>query len=107
MVPEATSEGSQRLSIETTMSFEDVLELIHETIGCVSVVQKPTLAYKLSTVGQKSAAINLRTENDWGGLVTDVTAKAKTKKDVSVVISVFPDNVSPPIFSSTIFSPQN
>ncbi|KAJ7933350.1 hypothetical protein B0H13DRAFT_2507005 [Mycena leptocephala] len=81
MVPEATSEGSQRLSIETTMSFEDVLELIHETIGCVSVVQKPTLAYKLSTVGQKSAAINLRTENDWGGLVTDVTAKAKTKKD--------------------------
>ncbi|KAJ7708240.1 hypothetical protein B0H17DRAFT_1125009 [Mycena rosella] len=30
----ATSEGSQRLSIETTMSFEDALELIHETIGC-------------------------------------------------------------------------
>ncbi|KAJ6474919.1 hypothetical protein C8R45DRAFT_935453 [Mycena sanguinolenta] len=67
MVPEATSEGSQRLSIKTTMSFEDALELIHETIGCVSV-------------------------DDWGGLVTDVTAKAKTKKDVSVVISVFPDN---------------
>lgn len=107
MVPEATSEGSQRLSIKTTMSFEDALELIHETIGCVSVVQKPTLAYKLSTAIQKSATINLRTENDWGGLVTDVTAKAKTKKDVSVVISVFPDNVSPPIFSSATFSPQN
>ncbi|KAJ7832875.1 hypothetical protein B0H14DRAFT_3871832 [Mycena olivaceomarginata] len=92
MVPEATSEGSQRLPVHPTISFEDALELIHETIGCVSVVQKPTLAYKLSTAIQKSAAINLRTENDWSGLVTDVTAKAKTKKDVSVIISVFPEN---------------
>ncbi|KAF8143233.1 hypothetical protein K438DRAFT_1945901 [Mycena galopus ATCC 62051] len=92
MVPEATSEGSQRLSINTTMSFEDALELIHETIGCVSVAQKPTLAYKLSTAIQKSATINLRTKNDWSGLVTDVMAKAKTKKDVSIVISGFPDN---------------
>ncbi|KAJ7844722.1 hypothetical protein B0H14DRAFT_2585033 [Mycena olivaceomarginata] len=49
MVPEATSEGSQRLSMLTMTSFEDTLELIHEPIGCVSVVQKPTLAYKLST----------------------------------------------------------
>ncbi|KAJ7330469.1 hypothetical protein DFH08DRAFT_940360 [Mycena albidolilacea] len=74
MVPEATSEGSQCLSIKTTILFEDALKLIHETIGCVSVVQKPTLTERL------------------GGLVTDVTAKAKTKKDVSIVISVFPDN---------------
>jgi hypothetical protein len=95
MVPEATSEGSQRLPVHPTISFEDALELIHETIGCVSVVQKPTLAYKLSTAIQKSAAINLRTENDWSGLVTDVMAKAKTKKDVSVIISVFPENISP------------
>ncbi|KAF7358133.1 hypothetical protein MVEN_00861400 [Mycena venus] len=92
MVSEATSEGSQRLSIETVTSFEDTLKLIHETIGCVSVVQKPTLAYKLSTANQKSASINLRTNQDWEGLVTDVKAKMKTKKDVSVVISVFPDN---------------
>ncbi|KAJ7849681.1 hypothetical protein B0H14DRAFT_3866837 [Mycena olivaceomarginata] len=34
MVPEATSEGSQRLPIQATISFEDALELIHETIGC-------------------------------------------------------------------------
>ncbi|KAJ7898004.1 hypothetical protein B0H14DRAFT_3581629 [Mycena olivaceomarginata] len=81
MVPEAMSEGSQRLPVHPTISFEDTLELIHETIGCVSVVQKPTLAYKLLTAIQKSAAINLRTENDWSGLVTDVMAKAKTKKD--------------------------
>ncbi|KAJ7355350.1 hypothetical protein DFH08DRAFT_1052210, partial [Mycena albidolilacea] len=78
---------SQRFPVHPTISFEDALELIHETIGCVSVVQKPTLAYKLSTAIQKSTAINLRTENDWSGLVTDVTAKAKTKKDVSVIIS--------------------
>ncbi|KAJ7346310.1 hypothetical protein DFH08DRAFT_810142 [Mycena albidolilacea] len=81
MVPEATSEGRQRLPVHPMISFEDALELIHETIGCVSVVQKPTLAYKLSTAIQKSTAINLHTENDWSGLVTNVRAKAKTKKD--------------------------
>ncbi|KAJ7824727.1 hypothetical protein B0H14DRAFT_2597008 [Mycena olivaceomarginata] len=58
MVPEATSEGSQRLAIQATISFEDALELIHETIGCVSVVQKPTAnqnpqqpIFALSTTG--------------------------------------------------------
>ncbi|KAJ7210059.1 hypothetical protein GGX14DRAFT_394859 [Mycena pura] len=63
----ATFEGSQRLSIDTTMLFENALKLIHETIGCVSVVQKPTLAlsYKHATAIQKSTPINLRTENDW------------------------------------------
>ncbi|KAJ7323261.1 hypothetical protein DFH08DRAFT_817833 [Mycena albidolilacea] len=71
VAPEATSEGSQRLAIQATILFEDVLELIHETIGCVSVVQKLTLAYKLSTANQKSATINLRSVNDWDGLVTD------------------------------------
>ncbi|KAJ7202098.1 hypothetical protein GGX14DRAFT_399671 [Mycena pura] len=44
MVPKAHPRATSA-SIETTMSFEDALELIHETIGCVSVVQKPTLAY--------------------------------------------------------------
>ncbi|KAJ7845855.1 hypothetical protein B0H14DRAFT_3682591 [Mycena olivaceomarginata] len=60
MVPEATSEGSQRLAIQATISFEDALELIHETIGCVSVVQKPT-------ANQKSATTNLRTIDNWDG----------------------------------------
>jgi hypothetical protein len=60
MVPEATSEGSQWLAIQATISFEDALELIHETIGCVSVVQKPT-------ANQKSATTNLRTIDDWDG----------------------------------------
>jgi hypothetical protein len=80
MVPEATSEASQCLSIKTTISFEDALKLIHETIGCVSMVQKPTFAYKLLTAIQKSATINLRTEKDWGGLVTDVKAKTKLRR---------------------------
>jgi hypothetical protein len=61
------------------------------------------------TAIQKSVAINLCTENDWSGLVTDVMAKAKTKKDVSVIISVFPENVSPrpSIFWSAMFLPHN
>jgi hypothetical protein len=102
IVPEATSDGSQRLSIQSPMLFEDALELIHETIGCVGVAYKPTLGYKLSTANQKSATINLCTENDWSGLITDVMAKAKTKTDVSVLVSVFPDNVSAPTKSFVI-----
>jgi hypothetical protein len=82
------------------MLFEDALELIHETIGCVGVACKPTLGYKLLTANQKSATINLRTENDWSGLITDVMAKAKTKTDVSVLVSVFPDNVSAPTWKT-------
>lgn len=98
MVPEAGSEGSQQLSIQSTTSFEDTFELIHKTIGCVSVAQKPTLGYKLSTANQKSAIINLWTDKDWEGLVMDIKAKMSTKKDLSVAISVFPDNVSWPNF---------
>ncbi|KAF8174608.1 hypothetical protein K438DRAFT_1771460 [Mycena galopus ATCC 62051] len=48
MVPEAATEGSQRVSLKSSVSFEDAIELMHETIGCVSVRRKPTLAYKFS-----------------------------------------------------------
>ncbi|KAJ7663360.1 hypothetical protein DFH06DRAFT_1324830 [Mycena polygramma] len=92
MVPEATSEGSQRLSIQSSTGFEDALELIHETIGCVGLPRQPTLAYKLSTATKSAPAVNLRTQADWNGLLADVLAKVTTKKDISVTILVLPDN---------------
>ncbi|KAJ7862278.1 hypothetical protein B0H14DRAFT_3444852 [Mycena olivaceomarginata] len=33
MVPEATSYGNQRVALDSSHSFEDVVEIMHETIG--------------------------------------------------------------------------
>ncbi|KAF8147445.1 hypothetical protein K438DRAFT_1944164 [Mycena galopus ATCC 62051] len=92
MIPEAGSEGNQRVSLLSSHSFEDAVEIIYETIGCVSVARKPTLAYKLSSAGQKSAPINLRTSKDWDGLITDYGTKVKSKKDLSIMLTVLPDS---------------
>ncbi|KAJ7029558.1 hypothetical protein C8F04DRAFT_1116199 [Mycena alexandri] len=73
MIPAATSKGNQRV--------------MYETIGCVTIPRKPTLAYKLSTSNVKTPTINLQTDDDWSGLITDATAKVKAKKDVSVMIT--------------------
>lgn len=96
MIPAAATEGSQRISLKSTVSFDDALEIMHETIGCVSVERKPTLAYKFSTANKNTTTINLRTEDDWDGLIDDAVAKMKTKRDLSVNISVLPENVSHP-----------
>ncbi|KAJ7200189.1 hypothetical protein GGX14DRAFT_400871 [Mycena pura] len=92
MIPEAATEGNQRVSVKSSTFFDDVVELMHETIGCVGVERKPTLAYKFSTAIKSASTINLRTNNDWEGLVADVLAKMKTKKDISINISVLPEN---------------
>ncbi|KAJ7502309.1 hypothetical protein B0H11DRAFT_1907421 [Mycena galericulata] len=96
MVPEVSSEGSQRVSIKSSMSFTDAVEVMHEVIGCTSILRKPTLAYKLSTAKQKDPTIHLRTQEDWGGLITDVSLRIKAKKDLTVAISVLPDNNAAP-----------
>jgi hypothetical protein len=62
-----------------------------EIIGCVSVERKPTLAYKCWTANKNATSINLCTGDDWDGLVDDVLAKTKTKKDISVNIIVLPE----------------
>ncbi|KAJ7938741.1 hypothetical protein B0H13DRAFT_2301381 [Mycena leptocephala] len=92
MIPAAVTDGSQRVPMKPTISFEDALELIHETIGCASVERKPTLAYKFSTAKQNATKISLCTDTDWEGLVTDALAKMKTKKDISVEVFVLPEN---------------
>ncbi|KAJ7026054.1 hypothetical protein C8F04DRAFT_1126520 [Mycena alexandri] len=92
MIPAATSEGNQRVSITNSTTFEDAREVMYETIGCVTIPRKPTLAYKLSSSTVKTPTINLQTDDDWSGLITDATAKVKAKKDVSVMITVLPEN---------------
>ncbi|KAJ7122385.1 hypothetical protein C8R44DRAFT_981519 [Mycena epipterygia] len=104
MIPEALSNGNQRVSITSSTSFEDAVEKIHETIGCVSVSRKPTLAYKLSTSTAKVPAVNLRTNDDWAGLITDVKKKITAKKDLSVTIEVLPDNMSRRLISLNVLN---
>jgi hypothetical protein len=104
MIPEAATEGNQRVSIKSSASFDDAIELMHETIGCVAVERKPTLAYKFSTANKTASTINLRTETDWEGLMTDVLAKMKTKKDISINIFVLPENVSIPFICFSAIS---
>jgi hypothetical protein len=94
MIPGASTEGNQRVALPSSHSFEDALEIMYETIGCVSVARKPTLAYKLSSAKEKAPAVNLSTDKDWRGLITDYSQKILSKKDLSVTIAVFPDNVS-------------
>ncbi|KAF8161921.1 hypothetical protein K438DRAFT_1985443 [Mycena galopus ATCC 62051] len=92
MIPEAATNSNQRVGLRSSHSFEDALETMYETIGCVSVARKPTLAYKLSSTVQKTPAINLRTPKDWSGLITDYTTKIQSKKDLTVAIEVLPEN---------------
>ncbi|KAF8130939.1 hypothetical protein K438DRAFT_2133155 [Mycena galopus ATCC 62051] len=48
MIPGVAMEGNQHVPLPSSHLFEDALEVIYETIGCVSVTRKPILAYKLS-----------------------------------------------------------
>jgi hypothetical protein len=59
MISAATTDGNQHVPMKPTFSFEDALEIIHETIGCVDVGHKPTLAYKFSTAKQNAMTISL------------------------------------------------
>ncbi|KAF8133504.1 hypothetical protein K438DRAFT_1787644 [Mycena galopus ATCC 62051] len=89
MVPQATSEGTQRENLKHSTTFDEALVLIHETIGCTNVPKKPVLSYKLSNGPAKAPAINLGSASDWEGCLEEVTeAESKKNAKVSVVIIV-------------------
>ncbi|GBE80258.1 hypothetical protein SCP_0214740 [Sparassis crispa] len=88
LVSQARSEGSQRLSLTRGTSFEDALEIIHETIGCVDVTRKPSLSYKLWTATVKSDAINLGSEEDWAKCIGDIVDAENKKKGVTVPVKI-------------------
>ncbi|KAF8127320.1 hypothetical protein K438DRAFT_1790027 [Mycena galopus ATCC 62051] len=92
MILEATTDSSYHVSLSSTVFFDDAIEAIHKTIGCVNVERKPMLTYKVLTANKNTITINLCTDNDRDGLVDDWLAKMKTKKDLSVNISVLPEN---------------
>ncbi|KAJ7586940.1 hypothetical protein C8J56DRAFT_1051238 [Mycena floridula] len=86
-VPTCTSDADQRLTVQSEISFEDLIDLLHTTIGCLNVQRKPSLQYKLSTSTQKSRTISLQSIDDWDGCIDEVQAVDK-KKSVTVQITV-------------------
>ncbi|KAJ7923691.1 hypothetical protein B0H13DRAFT_2400983 [Mycena leptocephala] len=89
MIPQASSEGTQRENLKHSTTFDEALVVIHETIGCNDVPKKPLLSYKLSNAPAKAPAINLGSSSDWEGCLEEVTeAESKKNAKVSVVIIV-------------------
>ncbi|KAJ7749085.1 hypothetical protein DFH07DRAFT_961929 [Mycena maculata] len=89
MIPQASSERTQRENLKHSTSFEDALIVIYDTIGCANVSKKLTLSYKLSNAPGKASAINLGSLTDWEGCLEEVTeAESKKNAKISVLIIV-------------------
>jgi hypothetical protein len=89
LVPQAANEGAQRVSMLQQTAFAEVLQAIHETIGCQTVARKPLLSYRLSSAPQKADSINISTSEDWQGCLEEVNAAERKKKgSVSIKIIV-------------------
>lgn len=89
LIPTASEEGAyQRVSIEPDMSYTDLLETIHEVVGCVTTTRKPLLSYRFSSSTAKSDAVMLSSQLDWDGCLEDLATAEKKKKDISVVVKI-------------------
>ncbi|KDQ52784.1 hypothetical protein JAAARDRAFT_210431, partial [Jaapia argillacea MUCL 33604] len=89
LIPQALSDGTQRVTIKLCdADFKTTLDLIHETIGCKDVAQKPELSYKLSNASAKAPTFNLRVEGDWEGCLESVEQAEAGKKKGGTALSV-------------------
>ena len=93
LVPVAKSAAIQHITFTTDTMFSDAIDTIHDTIGCVSVPQKPELTYHLSTSPQKSSPINLNNEEDWSRCLDDIAGLEKKKRATVSVIIIVSENV--------------
>jgi hypothetical protein len=76
--------------LSATVSYQEALHVIYETIGCNDVKRKPDLSYKLSDAAQKACPVGLGCDDDWGGLCEEVVDRQKKKKTmiaVSILVS--------------------
>ncbi|KAF7368539.1 hypothetical protein MVEN_00177200 [Mycena venus] len=88
MIP-CAEQGTRRQRLTHATTFSEVLDIIHETIGCADVDEKPALMYKLSTAGKQDEAIRLDSDADWAGCREEVKdAEKDKKKAISVKIIV-------------------
>ncbi|KAJ7348524.1 hypothetical protein DFH08DRAFT_698412 [Mycena albidolilacea] len=88
MIPHVELDGSQRVLLTHATTFQEALDLIHETIGCADIAVKPVLTYKLSNVTKSTEAVCLGSDADWEGCLESVTAAEKPSKPISVKINI-------------------
>jgi hypothetical protein len=79
--------------LKAVAAYQEALKIIYENIGCLDVIKKPELSYKLSTATAKAVSISLNSERDWEGFQKEVISQQKTKKRSIPVNIIVPDRV--------------
>ena len=64
LIPQSTSDGHHFWTLTHAMTFEEVLEIMYDVIGCTDVHQKPNLSYKLVSAPLKADPITLGSAED-------------------------------------------
>jgi hypothetical protein len=88
-IPRAAG-SARRIELDSTAGFNEALEVIYENIGCVDVMKKPVLSYKLSTAAAKIGSISLDSTGDWKGFQKEVISQQRAKKrsiPVNILVS--------------------
>ena len=70
----------RRVELDSTVGFDEALEVIYENIGCADVLRKPELSYKLSTAPAKNGSISLDSTGDWNGFQKEVNNQQRARK---------------------------
>lgn len=76
----AAAGSAQRVELKSVTPYREALEIIYDNIGCLEVIKKPELLYKLSNATVKAVSISLNSERDWKGFQKEVISQQKTKK---------------------------
>ena len=87
LIPQSSGSSDRRKTLANSVTYQDALSIIHETIGCEDVRRKPELSYKLSDSSQKATPVGLGCDDDWAGLCEEVFDRQKKKK-TSIPVSI-------------------
>ena len=82
------TEGLQRVKLDPSTSYDELIENIYEIVGCSNVAKKPQLQYRLSNTTAKSPAVNLGNDVDWEGCLEDVVHGIKKGKGAPITIKI-------------------
>ncbi|KAL0574774.1 hypothetical protein V5O48_007185 [Marasmius crinis-equi] len=81
---------NKRLLVPTDCDYEDVLDMIHEVVGCSEIQKKPQLEYKMGGPRTKADPVEFGSQHDWEILVKDSTGSKKVLPNF--YIQLFPSN---------------
>ena len=104
----SSTEGSQRVKLDPSTSYDELIENIYEIVGCSNVAKKLQLLYRLSNATAKSPAVNLGNDIDWEGCLEDVVHGIKKGKGTLITIKIpISDVVSRSIVQISLMVPDN